>query len=42
MPRPKKKAQDLKTDEALKKLFPKAVREEAKKTALGSRKKNTK
>jgi hypothetical protein len=42
MPRRKKKAVELPTDEALKKLFPKRVRDEATKTALDSRKKNTK
>jgi hypothetical protein len=42
MPRPKKRPLDLPTDEAMKKLFPKKVRDEAKKTALESRKKNTK
>ena len=41
MPRRKKKAPELPTDEALKKLFPKKVRDEARETALGSRKKNT-
>lgn len=42
MPRRKKKAEELTTDEAVKKLFPKRVVEEAKKTALESRKKSTK
>jgi hypothetical protein len=42
MPRRKKKAPELPTDEALRKLFPKRVRDEAKKTAEESRKKNTK
>jgi hypothetical protein len=38
MPRPKKKARELTDEETMKKLFPKKVREEAKKTALDSRK----
>ena len=42
MPRKKKPPVELPTDEALQKLFPKAVREEMKKTALESRKKPTK
>jgi hypothetical protein len=42
MPRRKKRPLDLTTGEAMKKLFPKTVREEAKKTALDSRKKSTK
>jgi hypothetical protein len=42
MPRRKKKAVELPTDEAMKKLFPKSVRDEAARTALGSRKKDTK
>jgi hypothetical protein len=42
MPRRKKKAPELPTDEALKKLFPKRVRDEAKETASQSQKKNTK
>ena len=33
MPRPKKQPSDLTTDEAMKKLFPKKVRDEAKKEA---------
>ena len=41
MPRRKKKAPELPTDQALKKLFPKRVRDEAKKTAQESQKKNT-
>jgi hypothetical protein len=41
MPRRKKKAPELPTHEALKKLFPKKVRDEARETALGSRKKST-
>ena len=40
MPRRKKKAPELPTDEAMKKMFPKQVRDEAKKTAEGSRKEN--
>ena len=42
MPRRKKTARELTTDEAIRKMFPKKVREEATKTALESRKKNTK
>lgn len=42
MPRAKKKPMNMTTDEAMKKLFPKKVREEAKQTAMESRKKNTK
>jgi hypothetical protein len=42
MPRRKKKAVDLPTDEAMKKLFPKKVREDVARTALESRKKPTK
>jgi hypothetical protein len=42
MPRPKKRPLDLTTDQAIKKLFPKKVRDEARKTALDSQKKNTK
>lgn len=38
MPRKKKKARELTDEETMKKLFPKKVREEAKKTALDSRK----
>jgi hypothetical protein len=41
MPRRKKRADELATSEALRKLFPKPVREEAKKAALESRKKST-
>jgi hypothetical protein len=33
MPRPRKKASDLTTEEALRKLFPKPVRDRAKKEA---------
>ncbi|HKO38634.1 MAG TPA: hypothetical protein VJU14_09730 [Solirubrobacterales bacterium] len=39
MPRRKKKARELTDEDVLKKLFPKKVRDEAKKTALESRKK---
>jgi hypothetical protein len=42
MPRRKKRPLDLTTGEAMKKLFPKPVREKAKKTAVESRKKSTK
>jgi hypothetical protein len=42
MPRRKKKAPELPTDQALKKLFPKRVRDEAKKTAEESKKEDTK
>jgi hypothetical protein len=42
MPRRKKRPLDLTTPEAMKKLFPKSVREDAKKTALESQKKSTK
>lgn len=42
MPRRKKSARELTTEEAMKKLFPKPVAEEAKKAALDSRKKSTK
>jgi hypothetical protein len=42
MPRRKKKARELTDEEALKKLFPKKVREEAKKTALQSQKPSSK
>lgn len=38
MPRRKKKARELTDEDVMKKLFPKKVREEAKKTALGSQK----
>jgi hypothetical protein len=38
MPRRKKKARELTDDELMKKLFPKKVRDSAKKTALDSRK----
>jgi hypothetical protein len=41
MPRKQKKARELTDDEAMKKLFPKKVREDAKKTALESRKKDS-
>ncbi len=39
MPRRKKRADELTTDEAMRKLFPKKVREEAKDTAQSARKK---
>jgi hypothetical protein len=42
MPRRKKRPLDLTTDEAMRKLFPKKARQEAKKTALESQKKPTK
>ncbi len=42
MPRAKKKPMNMTNEEAMKKLFPKRVREEAKKTAMESRKKSTK
>jgi len=42
MPRRKKQPVEMTTDEAMKKLFPKKVRDGAKKTALESRKKSTK
>jgi hypothetical protein len=42
MPRRKKKAIELTTDEAMKKMFPAKVRSEAKKAALESQKKATK
>lgn len=38
MPRRKKKARELTDEQAMRKLFPKKAREEAKKTALESRK----
>ena len=41
MPRRKKSARELTVDEAMRKMFPKKVREEAKKTALDSQKKDT-
>ena len=41
MPRRKKKAPEMTTDEAMKKMFPKRVRDEAKKAALESQKKST-
>lgn len=41
MPRKKKKASELTTQELFRKMFPKKVREEADKTASNSRKKNT-
>ncbi len=42
MPRRKKKALELTTEEAMQKLFPKKLRDEAKRIALESRKKSTK
>ena len=39
MPRRKKRSRELTDEETMKKLFPKKVRDEAKKTALDSRKK---
>jgi hypothetical protein len=39
MPRRKKRADELTTEEAMKRLFPKKVREEAKVTAEKARKK---
>lgn len=41
MPRKKPKARELTNEDVLKKLFPKKVREEAKKTAQESRKKES-
>lgn len=38
MPRRKKKARELTDDDVMKKLFPKKVRDEAKKTAVQSQK----
>jgi hypothetical protein len=42
MPRRKKRPVELPTDAALQKLFPKAVRDEMKKTAKESKKRATK
>jgi hypothetical protein len=42
MPRRKKSAPELTNEEAFKKLFPKKVRDEARKAALESQKKPTK
>jgi hypothetical protein len=42
MPRRKPKARELDDEAVLKKLFPKKVREEAKKTALDSKKPSSK
>jgi len=42
MPRRKKKARELTDEETMKKLFPKKVRDEAKKTALDSKKPSSK
>ena len=39
MPRRKKRADELTTEEAMKRLFPKRVREQAKETAEKARKK---
>jgi hypothetical protein len=39
MPRKKKKARELTDEETMRKLFPKKVREAAKKTALDNRRK---
>jgi hypothetical protein len=41
MPRKKKRPEDLPTDEALRKMFPKRVRDEMKKTAKESEKQPT-
>jgi hypothetical protein len=41
VPRRKKKAIELTDEEAFKKMFPKKVRDEAKKAALESQKKST-
>ncbi len=41
MPRRKKKASELTMNEAIKKMFPKPVREEAKKTAQESQKRTS-
>lgn len=41
MPRKQKKARELTDEEAIRKLFPKKVRESVKKTALESRKKDS-
>jgi len=42
MPRRKKKSRELTDEDVMKKLFPKKVREEAKKTALESQKSSSK
>lgn len=42
MPRRKKKAPELRNDEALRKMFPKKVRDTLRETALESEKKSTK
>lgn len=42
MPRRKKKARELTDEDVMKKLFPKKVREAAKKTALESRSSSSK
>jgi hypothetical protein len=41
MPRKKPKAREMTDEDVMKKLFPKPVREKAKKTALDSRKKDS-
>lgn len=41
MPRRKPKARELTDEDVLRKVFPKRVRDEAKKTALQSRKKSS-
>jgi hypothetical protein len=41
MPRRKPKARELNDEQVMKKLFPKKARDEAKKTALESRKKSS-
>lgn len=42
MPRRKPKAEELKTEDVLRKMFPKKAREEVQQTALDSQKKTTK
>ncbi len=42
MPRRRKKAHELTTEEAMRRLFPKALRDKAKEIALQSQKKSTK
>ncbi len=42
MPRRKKRSRELTDEDVLRKLFPKKVREEAKKTALNSEKPSSK
>lgn len=41
MPRKKKPAREMTDEDVMRKLFPKKVRDEAKKTALDSRKKDS-